>query len=1166
MNITITERIAALSPTQHALFVQLLQNLSLDAIAALSIPLADRDRPLPLSFSQQRLWFISQFEGTQGVYNIPLCLELTGQLDEPALIQSFEAILQRHEILRTRFVQQQGEPAQMIDEQLALPWQRLDWQEPDRQEIDEVAIAQRLDSFLKTELQRCFDLQAGPLFRLALAQVSGDRYYLIANFHHIITDGWSMGVLVQELTWFYRQFTQPLDSTIRERSPLPIQYADYAAWQRQWLASDRATQQIGYWKTQLAGLPPLLDLPIDRPRSPVQTFNGGVVVRTLDEHLTTALKGLATATGSTLFMVLESAFALLLSRLSRQTDVAIGTVVANRSSYELEPLIGFFVNTLVLRNDLSSASDSDSSSTDLTGRSLIERTKQMALAAFRHQEVPFEQVVEAVQPQRALSHSPLFQVAFGVQNASTGELDLPGLSLVARPPLSETAKFDLTLMVNELDDTLETGWEYNSDLFEPATIERFADYLQAVLAQLVQTPSAPIADYSLLSAQAREQVVREWNATECDRPRRCIHHWFEAQVEKTPNAIALVSPLESVQLTYQELNQKANRLAHLLQSYQPKPEQLVGICLERSVDGVVAMLAVWKAGSAYVPLDPSYPAARLAHMVNDSQIAALISVSSLSDRLPMVSRQRADLASQNRTSQDSVIQRINLDTIELANRSADNPSSAVQPNHLAYVIYTSGSTGLPKGVMVEHRGLANLAFSQIETFQVAQTSRILQIASFSFDASVSEMLMAFLAGAQLHLGQFDQLPNGGDRLSQQGITHLTVSPPALNVLSTADLAPVQHLIVAGDICSAETAAKWSHRPGFYNAYGPTETTVCAAIANCTSTEIAPPIGRPIQNAQIYLVDERLKAVPPGVPGEILIGGVGLARGYLNRPKLTAEKFIQSPFRAGEQLYRSGDLGRYRPDGTIDFMGRIDHQVKLRGFRIELGEIESALMQQDGIREAVCLVRQDLPDSDLLCAYVVTETPNRDTSADTARADAEALKQALRQMLPDYMVPAHILILTEMPLTPNGKVDRKALPQPEINRDRATTILPQTQLERQIARIWATYLQTDLIGLHDNFFDLGGHSLLMVKVFNDLKSELISPTGEPVRLEIVDLFRFPTIAALSQHLQQQSQTSTANRTQQRTQQRTAHQTNLQQTAAMQRRTVRQQFRRSATEKR
>ncbi len=1037
-------------------------------------PRTEREQ-LPLSWAQERLWFLNQLEGSSATYNMPGAIRITGNLDINALQQALSEIVRRHEILRTSFPTVDGTPIQVIDPQATLNIKVVDLQQLEVTERETI-----LQQQVQLEAITPFDLESAPLIRCSLWKLDATEYVLLLNMHHIVSDGWSMGIFIQELSSLYQTFTAGEPSPLAE---LPLQYADFALWQRQWLRGEVLETQLNYWQQQLDGAPELLQLPTDRPRPTVQTYRGATQTFTLNTDLTEKLQTLSRNSGTTLFMTLQAAFATLLYRYSGQSDILMGSPIANRNRSEIESLIGFFVNTLVLRTRLE-----DNPSFE----QLLGQVRETTLKAYEHQDVPFEQVVEALKPQRSLSHSPLFQVMFVLQNAPMGELELPGCTWCELHPESTIAKFDLTLSMSETDRGLVGSWEYNTDLFDESTIERMAAHFQNLLSAIVENPQRAVAELPLLSEAERHQLLTEWNDTATEYPQdKCIHQLFEEQVEKIPDAVAVV--FENQQLTYQQLNQRANQLAHHLQSKGVGPEVLVGICVERSIEMVVGLLGILKAGGAYVPLDPNYPQERLSYMLADSGVEVLLTQSSLLESLP---------------SHTARVVCLDTDWREIKQHSQDNLDVGVGEDNLAYVIYTSGSTGKPKGVLVEHQGLCNLAQAQRNLFDVEPTSRVLQFAPFSFDASVSEIFMALTSGGMLILATASELMPGDDLkqiLHQSCVTHVTLPPSALTVLPTDELPALGQIIVAGEACPAELVHQWSVGRRFFNAYGPTESTVCATVAQISDGSEKITIGRPISNTQIYILDKHLQPVPIGVPGELYIGGDGLARGYLNRPELTQEKFIPNPFSnsLSERLYKTGDLARYLSDGNVEFLGRIDNQVKVRGFRIELGEIEAVLNTYPKIQQAVVIATEDIPSNKRLVAYVVSEDESLRT---------HQLREFLKFKLPEYMVPSAFVILDTLPLTPNGKIDRKALPAPNIDLTRSHEYVPpQNETEKQIAAVLQKVLQLEKVSIYDNFFELGANSLILVTINSKLQ-EILS-----IELPVIDMFTYPNIKTLSQHI-------------------------------------------------
>ncbi|HET7464986.1 MAG TPA: amino acid adenylation domain-containing protein, partial [Longimicrobium sp.] len=1039
---------------------------------------AAREGRVPLSFAQQRLWFVEQLGHSDGAYHIRGALRLRGELDRPALGRALDRIVARHEALRTTFADTDGVPEQRIapaDAGFTLAEHDL------RGRADAEAELERLTA---EEARAPFDLERGPLVRGRLIRLGEADHALLLTMHHIVSDGWSMGVLFGELDALYEAFRRGAPDPL---PPLEVQYADYAVWQRRWVEGEVLREQAEYWARTLAGAPELLELPADRPRPAQAELAGAWVGVELGEELTAGLKALSRRHGTTLYMTLLAGWAVVLGRLSGQDEVVIGTPTAGRGRREIEKLIGFFVNTLALRLDLAGAP---------TVAELLERARERALAAQKHQDIPFEQVVERLAPARSLAYHPLFQVLFAWQNRSAGSTPpLPGLEVGRMDPDAShvQAKFDLSLSLWETEERVAGGFTYATALFERETVERHAGYLRRVLEEMTAAEGRRVERLALLPAAERRQVVEEWNRTGAPYPAEsCIHELFAAQSRRTPRATALVSAGET--LAYAELNERANRLAHHLRALGVGPDVRVGICVERGPGMVVGLLAVLKAGGAYVPLDPGYPAERLAYMLADSAPAAV-----LTQRGP---RSRVENAG---------VPLVELDAEAPAWAAApatDPERGALTPEHLAYVIYTSGSTGRPKGVMVGHRGACNLVTAEVAAFAVEPASRVLQFASFSFDASVAEILVALCAGAALHLP-----PPGavlaGDALVRalDGITHVTLPPAVLATLADdVRLDSVRTLVLVGDTLPEAVAKRWRTGRRLINGYGPTETTIGAAWHVCREGEEgSPPLGPPMPNARVYVLDRGGEPVPVGVKGEMFVASPGVARGYLGRPALTAERFVPDPFgrEPGARLYRTGDLGRWRPDGTLEFAGRADHQVKVRGFRVEPGEIAARLAEHPAVREAVVLARGEGAGETRLVAYWVGD----------ASPGAEVLRAHLGERLPEYMVPALYVRLDGWPLTPNGKLDRAALPAPDAGAYAARAYeAPLGETEQALAEIWATVLGVERVGRRDHFFELGGHSLLAVQVISRVRQVL------EAQVALGDVFTRPVLHDFARHLE------------------------------------------------
>ena len=1053
-----------------------------------------------LSFAQQRLWFLGQLRGASEAYHISSALRLVGSLDRIALRKALDRIVQRHETLRTTFSCLDGAPVQCIADAEAgrfelheHDWRgRGDW----RQELERLAA---------DEPRKAFDFETGPLIRGQLIRMADEEHALLITIHHIVSDGWSMGVLVEEFVTLYSAFCEG------RADPLPrldVQYADFASWQRRVVDGEALQRQAEYWRTALSGAPPLLELPRDHGRPAQQDYSGGFAKIELDEELTRKLKALSRRHSATLYMTLLGAWAALLGRLSCQRDMIIGTPTANRGSSEIQGLIGFFVNSLALRLDLSGSP---------TVRELLERVKRQVIAALQHQDIPFEKVVEIVQPPRSLSHSPIFQVMFQWQNTPLGELSLPSLKVeqVRAASSGQTAKFDLTLSLYEAQDRIAGGIEYASSLFERATIERYRAYFCKLLEAMVRDETQAVERIGILDESERRHLLYGWNQTGKVYPEdRCIHELIEEQVERSPEATAVA--FEGERLSYAELNRKANQLAHYLRELGVKPDSLVAICAERSLEIVVALLAVLKAGGAYVPLDPAYPPERLSNMVNNAAPVAVLTHASVTK-----GQHRAWLERLNEQVPMLVLSEQPAVWSDHPSGNLDRHEVGLSPRHLAYVIHTSGSTGTPNGAMNEHRGLVNRIAWMQSAYGLEAHDSVLQKTSCGFDVSVWEFLWPLVSGARLVMAR----PLGHkdpsyllEVLLKERISTLHFVPSMLQIFLSYlfDLGISQSLSLARIVCSGEVlSAHLVQRcrellPGVavYNLYGPTEAAIDVTAWTCPEAITAGsiiPIGRPIANTQVYILDEGCEPVPVGVTGELYIGGAGVARGYLRRPELTEQRFLLDPFAAepGARMYRTGDLGRWLADGNIEFLGRNDFQVKVRGFRIELGEIEARLHEHPGVGEAVVIAREDAAGEKRLVAYYTAGSRGES-------AGAEQLRAHLSAVLPEHMVPAAYVRLHELPRTPNGKLDRHSLPAPEISPGPGYEP-PQGRIESELAQIWAELLQLERVGRHDDFFALGGHSLLGMRLVVRLRQSL------GLDAKIADLFEHPVLFDLAHSL-------------------------------------------------
>jgi len=1059
----------------------------------------------PASFAQQRLWFLDQFAPENPFYNVVTALRLTGSLNLIALEQTFNEIVQRHETLRTTFAAVSGQPMQIISPVCPLNIKILELQHlpPEQRQTE----AKKLTA---AESLRPFNLSTGPLMRVTILRLTETEHILLLNMHHICSDDWSIGVLIRELQAIYTAFINQQPSPLPE---LSLQYADFAEWQREWLQGEVLETQLAYWRQQLRGIS-VLNLPTDRPAPYLQSYRGKTQYLELPKKLKDALVALSQREGATLFMTLLAAFQTLLYRYSQQTDIVVGSPIANRNLSEIEALIGFFVNTLVLRTDCSG---------NPTFRDFLGLVREVTLGAYAHQDLPFEKLVEELHPERSPNRHPLFQVVFGLQNAPVDELELPGLKLSSFHLETQTTRFDLELHLWEAADKFRSRygehWQdseglrgvavYNPDLFDDVTIARMLKHFKTLLESIVANPEQGIANLPLLSEDEVNQLLIEWNDTRTDYPQnKCIHQLFEEQVEQHSEDVAVT--FDSQHLTYRELNSKANQLASYLQKHGVGAEVLVGLCADRSLDLIVGMLAVLKAGGAYLPLDPSYPRDRLNLMLEDARVKVLLIQDKLSENF--------------RDFSNSVI-KCDRDSEQIAKESTENLTSKVTGDNLAYVIYTSGSTGKPKGVAVTHKSVNRLVLNT-NYIKIEPTDKIAQVSNASFDAATFEIWGALINGAQLAILSTNITISPHDlalELRQQHITILFLTTALFQQI--ARILPeafnsLRCLLFGGETVDIRCVKKViNHRQTtkLIHVYGPTENTTFSAyyeVQDVPETATSLPIGRPLANTQIYLLDAELQPVAIGVAGQLYLGGDGLARGYLNRPDLTAAAFIPNHFnnKPGSHLYKTGDLARYRVDGNIEFLGRLDNQVKIRGYRIELGEIEAALCQHPQVSEAAVIVREDIPSDKHLAAYVIPDGINK--KSEILNLKSSELRQFLKEKLPGYMVPATYTVLESLPLTPNGKVDRLVLPQIDTDSEDLTEncVEPRNELEEVLGKIWAKVLGKQQVSIYDNFFELGGHSLLATQLVSRIRDAL------QVELPVSNLFEAPTVASLAKYIE------------------------------------------------
>ncbi len=1022
----------------------------------------DRNTTIPLSFAQQRLWILDQIESNKAIYHIPFFFRLKGELNVQIFEMSINALIKRHEVLRTAVSNLNGQPVQKIADHIHFELPIIT--------IVELNSKSEIFRIAREEFTKPFHLEKGPLFRLKLLRLNQKEHILLFTIHHMISDALSNELLLKELSILYNTFLAGEESPL---PPLVIQYADFTIWQLNSLQGEVYNNQLSYWKKQLKGKSQVLELPSDYPRPSHQSFNGAFKDIMISEELTNKLKTLCREQNVTLFILLLSAFKLLLYRYTNQNSLIIGIPSINRNRTEFESIVGLFMNTLLFCTDFSN---------DLSFIDLLYQVRKTALEAYSNQDIPFEKLVEELKPERDLSRNPLFQVMFTYENAPESVFTLSNVSIEPMNLFSKewTSKFDLTLYIKEKNHGIQASFEYNTDLFKKDTIIRMANHFQNVLKGIVNNPERKISEITILSEREKQCLLYDWNDTYSYYPEdKSFHHLFEEQVKRTPDAVAI--KFNKKQITYNELNKRSNQLAHFLQKRGITAEKKVGIYIDRSLDMVIGLIGTLKSGGAYVPLDPNGPSERLVFMIEDSQLSFLLTQSHLLSTLPALKIPIMCL-----DQKDHHIQNENVDNIENIPRPAD----------LAYLIYTSGSTGKPKGVQITHRSLTNFLISIKKEVQINKKDKLLAVTTISFDISILELFLPLIVGAQVILAVKEVVVDAFKlkNLIDKSITIMQATPATWHMLLEAEWNgnPSLKLLCGGEALTKELASRLLLKAKVvYNLYGPTETTVWSIINRIENINIdlyndktVISIGRPIANTQIYILDQHLNPVPIGIPGELFIGGDGLARGYLNRPELTKEKFITNPFeeKQGSRLYKTGDLARYLPDGNIQFIGRLDRQVKIRGYRIECKEIEIALTEHPGVNKcSVTVLDNDLGDK-YLVAYIVPADTNNMNHLSTL-----SLRKFLREKLPPYMIPSHFVQIDSMPLNPNGKVDYKKL---QSYKDHMIGshhhIPPTTQLEKEMATIWRSALHVKEIGMNDNFFDLGGHSLLALRVIYEIE--------------------------------------------------------------------------------
>lgn len=997
-----------------------------------------------MSFAQQRLWYLEQIEPGDPAYHVVHAVRLKGRLDQLALHNALNKIVERHEALRTTFGFRGSMPVQAVQPARAVELRCFDL----REDPADASLA----GLLRAEARRPFDFSQDLMLRAALVTLAGEEHVLLLTVHHIAVDGWSLGVLRREMAACYEAYSAGREPVLPE---LPIQYADHSIWQAEHVKTARIERQLAYWKQHLASAPAPLDLSADRPRPARRTHDGATEFFTLPPELHARVKQFCAAENASLYMVLMAAFQALLHRYSGQEDICVGSPIAGRTRRETEGLIGYFANTLAIRGDLFG---------NPSFRELVQRVHRVSLDAYSNHEIPFDKVVEALRPERD-GDATLFQTMLILQNSPSVDLNLPGIEASPFDLDTGVAKFDLSLAFRERETGLSGYLEYSTDLFDAATARRIIGHFETLLDAAIDAPGEAISSFPLLTAAERQQVLLDWNTTAEGVPEQCVHEFFEEHAQRAPAALAVA--FEGQQLTYGELNQRADRLARRLCELGVGPGTLVGLYAERSLDLVVGLVGTLKAGAAYIPLDPAYPRERLALMAEDAGLKVLLTQSHLLDRLPAAAAQA-----------------VALDTLDWTGPPSSTTLPAVSPSDLVYVVYTSGSTGKPKGVAIEHRSLVNLLKSFGREVTFSHRDHLFATSSMSFDMGNLDVFLPLFYGAGFTIASRDVAIDAdrlGEAIDDANATYMQATPATFRLLLDAGWRGKKDLkILSGGENLTRSLVDRLHGKcsAIWNGYGPAEATMCSVITRVNAGEGAVPIGKPLANTLLYVVDSRMQPVPVGVRGELCIGGIGLAREYLNRPELTAERFISNPFGAG-RLYKTGDLVRWWADGQLEFLGRSDDQVKVRGFRIELGEIEAALLSHAAVNAACVMVREDVPGDRYLASYYIAES-GHDVSN-------KELREYLRNLLPAHMVPGRWLQMDRLPLTPNGKVDRRALPAPPAQLDATEQNALQTEMQKHVAQVWESALGVHGVGVHDNFYDLGGHSLLSMQVIQALEA-------------------------------------------------------------------------------